>query len=69
MQSYQDKVLFTAFAAIKWANRYAEGTEAKIKQDLSAEIVQLDESYRQIRSSLSEKEYDAFAVACSIGRL
>jgi hypothetical protein len=43
-----------------------EGTEAKIKQDLSAEIVQLDESYRQIRSSLSEKEYDAFAVACSI---
>jgi hypothetical protein len=43
-----------------------DGTEAKIRQDLSAEIVNLEESYRQLRSSLSAKDYDALIVASSL---
>jgi hypothetical protein len=43
-----------------------EGTEAKIRQDLSAEIVNLEESYRQIRSSLSAQDFDSLAASSAI---
>ncbi|XHH09308.1 MAG: hypothetical protein ACFCUE_01405 [Candidatus Bathyarchaeia archaeon] len=44
----------------------SEGTETQIKQDLFAEIVHLEESYRQIKSSLSAKDYDALTVASAL---
>ncbi len=44
----------------------SEGTEAKIKQDLSAEIINLEQTYRQIKISLSAKDYDALEVASAI---
>jgi hypothetical protein len=44
----------------------SEGAEAKVKQDLSAEITRLEESYRKIHSGLSAKEYDASAVVSAL---
>ncbi|MCL1977730.1 MAG: hypothetical protein FWG55_06510 [Candidatus Bathyarchaeota archaeon] len=44
----------------------SEGTEVKIRQDLLAEIVFLEESYRQLKSSLSANVYDALAVVSAL---
>jgi hypothetical protein len=41
-------------------------TEIKLRQDLHAEINLLEESYRQINSSLLAKDYDASAVASAL---
>ncbi|MCL2134571.1 MAG: hypothetical protein FWH37_03335 [Candidatus Bathyarchaeota archaeon] len=41
-------------------------TEVKIRQDLYAEIVLLEESYRRIYSCLLSSEYDASAVAFAL---
>jgi hypothetical protein len=43
-----------------------EETEAKIKQDLSAEIDYLQESYHQLKNVFAAKEYDQLATATSI---
>jgi hypothetical protein len=43
-----------------------EGAETKIRQDLSAEITFLEESYRKIYSGLSAKEYDATVVVSAL---
>ena len=40
--------------------------EVKIKQDLSVEIALLEDSYRQIVSGLSARDYDASAVASAL---
>jgi hypothetical protein len=41
-------------------------TEAKIKQDLFAEIQNLDQDYKIIKSFVSGKDYDAIAIGGSI---
>lgn len=62
-----DKVLFTGFDAINMAiSVMPEGTETKIKLDLSAEIVHLVECYRQIKNSLAAANYDGLALASAI---
>ncbi len=43
-----------------------EGTEAKIKQDLIAEIANLEQNYRLIKSNLAAKNYDAIAVGATL---
>jgi len=43
-----------------------EGTEAKIKQDLIAEIANLEQTYRLIKSNLSAKNYDPIAVGTTL---
>ncbi len=43
-----------------------EGTEGKIKQDLIAEIVNLEQNYRLIRGSMSAKDYDPIAVGATL---
>ncbi len=43
-----------------------EGTEAKIKQDLSAEIDYLQESYHQLKNVFAAKDYDQLATATAI---
>jgi hypothetical protein len=43
-----------------------EGTEAKIRQDLIAEIANLEQNYRLIKSSLAAKNYDSIAVGASL---
>jgi hypothetical protein len=43
-----------------------EGTEAKIRQDLSAEIDNLQESYRQLKNVFAAKDYDQLATATAI---
>jgi hypothetical protein len=43
-----------------------EGTEAKIKQDLSAEIDYLQESYHQLKNAFATKDYDQLATATAI---
>jgi hypothetical protein len=40
----------------------SEGAEIKVRQDLSAEITLLEESFRQVKSRLLAKDYDAQAV-------
>jgi len=44
----------------------SEGPEVKIRRDLFAEITLLEESYRQINSSLLAKDYDALALVCAL---
>ena len=41
-------------------------TESKIKQDLFAEIQNLDQNYKIIKSFVSGKDYDAIAIGGSI---
>jgi hypothetical protein len=43
-----------------------EGTEAKIRQDLSAEIDYLQESYHQLKNVFAAKDYDQLATATAI---
>lgn len=43
-----------------------EGTEAKIRQDLSAEIDNLQESYRQLKNVFAAQEYDQLSAATAI---
>ncbi len=43
-----------------------DGTEAKIKQDLFAEIQNLDQNYKIIKSFVSGKDYDAIVIGGSI---
>jgi hypothetical protein len=43
-----------------------DGTEAKIKQDLFAEIQNLDQNYKIIKSFVSGKDYDAIVLAGSV---
>jgi hypothetical protein len=43
-----------------------EETEAKIRQDLIAEIANLEQNYRLIKSSLAAKNYDSIAVGASL---
>jgi hypothetical protein len=43
-----------------------DNTEARIKQDLFAEIQNLEQNYRVIKSFLSGKEYDAIAIGGAI---
>ena len=42
------------------------GTETKIKQDLFAEIQNLDQNYKIIKSFVSGKDYDATVIGGSI---
>jgi hypothetical protein len=43
-----------------------EGTEAKIKQDLLAEIDNLQFSYRELKNAFAAKEYDQMTAATAI---
>jgi hypothetical protein len=43
-----------------------EGTEAKIRQDLSVEIDNLQESYHQLKNAFAAKDYDQLAAATAI---
>jgi hypothetical protein len=43
-----------------------DNTEARIKQDLFAEIQNLEQNYKVIKSFLSGKEYDAIAIGGAI---
>jgi hypothetical protein len=44
----------------------SEGAEIKIRQDISAEITILEESYSQIKSQLLAQNYDATAVVSAL---
>jgi len=44
----------------------SEGAEMKIRQDLSAEITLLEESYRQIKNQLLAKDYNASVVVSAL---
>jgi hypothetical protein len=43
-----------------------DNTEARIKQDLFAEIQNLEQNYKVIKSFLSGKDYDAIAIGGAI---
>ena len=43
-----------------------EGAESRIRQDLIAEIVNLEQNYRLIKSNLAAKNYDPRAVGASL---
>jgi hypothetical protein len=44
----------------------SEGAEIKVRQDLSAEITFLEESFRQVKSHLLAKDYAAQAVVSTL---
>jgi hypothetical protein len=44
----------------------SEGAEIKIRQDISAEVTILEESYNQIKSQLLAQNYDATAVVSTL---
>jgi hypothetical protein len=66
MYAFLDKVLCITNEAYKKAMDMPEGTEAKIKQDLFAEIINLEKNYRLIRSSISAKEYDSITIGATL---
>jgi hypothetical protein len=44
----------------------SEGVEIKVRQDLSAEITLLEESFRQIKTQLLTKDYNAQTVVSTL---